>query len=228
MQARQFNLLAHELSHPIDALGLLTHALRNRTSGSEAGVILDAVELGLTEVRRQLASVLDLARAEHCMTAFDRSAVPLSALLSEQALQNHRVIYDTSARLSVVRTGAAVVSDRSALEVILRSVVVAGLHLARDGRVLVGARPRGSEIHLQVWATPAAGLPGSQTLQRNEKAWEAAALVIGIARALCQGLGHELGSRSLDGGGAMFSIVLPQATSGTPEVRPAKAAEERA
>lgn len=230
MQPNQFDLIAQQLTQPIDALGLLTRALRHRTRDRDAEVILDDVELGLEQVRRQLSSVLDLARAEHCLALFEPRQFRILDVLEKLTLQTDRVAYDMGARLSVVPTSAVVLSDIRALEIILRSVVVAALHLAVGGRVLIGARPRGSETQVQVWAKP--GAPQSATraarlVPQDEPVRQAPALVLEIASTLAQGLGHEFNLRSSAEGGAVFSIALPTAPGAERQVSSlSRAAEE--
>jgi signal transduction histidine kinase len=220
MQPRDLEALALELNQPADALGLLTHALRRRTTGGEAEVILDGVELGLRQMRRQLASLLDALRAQRCLISQSLVDVPLLPLFQRLGLQTARLAHDNDVSLSIVLSRARVISDPVALEVILRNLLVNALFFAQGGRVLLGCRSRGGAVQIQVWDDGVGISPENQAIifeplrkLRGDGDDLMPGLGIGltVVRDLAQALGHELNLRSERSQGSVFSITLPRA-----------------
>jgi signal transduction histidine kinase len=220
MQPRDLEMLTQELGQPADALGLLTHALRHRTAGGEPQVILDQMELALTQIRRQLASLLDVVRAERCRAEPEHVEFALMPLFVKLGLQSDRLARDNRVSLSIVPTKARVVGDPVAIEVILRNLVVNALFFARGGRVLVGCRRRGEMLQVQVWDNGVGILPQDQViifepLQKlkgdGDDLTPGLGIGLTIARDLAQKLGHNIDVRSELSLGSVFSITLPQA-----------------
>jgi signal transduction histidine kinase len=220
LQPRDLETLALELSQPVDALDLLAYALRRRTTGEESEVILDGIELGLSQMRRQLASLLDVVRAQRCLATADRVKFPLMPSFEKLALQTGRIAHDSRVSLSIVPTTAQVVSDPVGLEVILRNLLGNALFFARGRRVLLGCRSRGETVQIQVWDDGVGISPENQAiifepLQKLKGAGDDLTPGLGIGltvvRDLAQALGHELNLRSEWSRGSVFSISLPRA-----------------
>jgi signal transduction histidine kinase len=229
MQHRDLEILAREVSQPVDALGLLTYALRrrlkagrHRRADGEAEVILDQIELGLTQMRRQLASLLDVVRAERSRTGPERVEVPLMPLFEKLALQTARAAHDNRASLAIVPTRLCVVSDPAALEVILRNLLMNGLFFAPGGRVLLGGRRRGEAVRIEVWDNGVGISPEHQAaifepLTRlngdGDGLVEGLGMGLSLVRDLARTLGHDLELRSEPSRGSVFSLTLPRAAA---------------
>lgn len=234
MESRSLDILARELRQPVDALGLLTHALRRRLQDDgnradaiqpEVDVILQDIDLGLVQLRRQLASVVDLVRAERSLARAQRVEFPLMPIFEKLVLQTARFAHDNQAKLSVVPTRAWVASDPAALEIILRNLVVNGLFFARGGRVVLGCRKRGSTIQIQV-ADNGVGIARAdqdvifeplKKLQRDGDGMiEGLGLGLSLVRDLARTLGHDIDLRSEPAKGSLFTLTLPRAATGGP------------
>jgi two-component system, sensor histidine kinase len=227
MQPRDLDALARDLHQPVDAMGLLTFALRQRlregrprTAEGETEVILDQLELGLTQMRRRLASMVDVMRTERSLTGPDLVEVPLRPLFEKLALQTARSAYDNRVTVSVVPTSLRVISNPTALEVILRNLVVNGLFFARGGRVLLGCRNRGETVQVQVWDNGVGIRPEHQaiifeplTKLQGDGDGRVQGLGVGLSlvRDLARTLGHGLDLRSEPSMGSVFSLTLPRA-----------------
>lgn len=220
MQSGDLDKLARELKQPIDALGLLARALRRRTADPQSEEILDDIEIGLRQVRRQLASFLDLIRAENCLSISERIEFPLLPLFEKLMLQIGRLAYDNGVRVSVVATGVRVVSDPAAVELILRNLLVNALFYARGGRVLLGCRRLGRAVQIQICDNGVGIPPEHQSLifepleklnGDGDELMQGLGLGLSIARDLAQTLGHALELRSTPSRGSVFSLTLPLA-----------------
>lgn len=220
MRTSDLDLIAREIAKPIDALGLLTRALRHRASAESAGVVLDEMELGLMQVRRQIASLLDLVRAGHCLANARHVAFPLTPVFERLVLQTARLAHENRVRLSIVPSSAVVVSDPTAVEVILRNLAVNAVFFARGGRTLIGCRRRGGALQVQVWDDGPGIPPQDQEIvfeplrklnASGDDLLQGLGLGLTIARDLAGALGHGLELRSGPAGGTVFSLTLPVA-----------------
>jgi signal transduction histidine kinase len=207
------------VNQPVDALGLLSRALRHRTTEGESGVILDEVEQCLGQLRGQLASMFDVVRAEHCLVSFDQNEILLMPILEKLALQLSRLAHDKQVQLSIVPTSARVISDPMALEVILRTLLVNGLLFASGGRLLVGCRTRGDALELQVWGSSQGDLPENHAIifdhlhdvqAGGDGRMAGLRLGLTMVRDLARTLGHGLDLRCEQPAGLVFSLVLPR------------------
>jgi signal transduction histidine kinase len=227
MQHRDLETLAREVRQPVDALGLLTHALRHRlTAGQqraadgETEVILDQIELGLSQLRRQLASLVDVVRTERSLARSEQVGVPLMPLFEKLGLQTSRAAHDNRVSLTIVPTSLCVLGDPTALEVVLRNLLINGLFFARGGRVLLGCRRRGDQVQIQVWDNGMGISPEHQavifeplTKLKGDGDDMVAGLGLGLSlvRDLARANGYGLHLRSEPSMGSVFSVTLPLA-----------------
>jgi histidine kinase len=219
LRPHDLDIFSHEVSHPVEALGLLSRALRHRRTEGEFDSILNEMELGLAQLRQQLASFFDVVRAEECLRSAHRSELPLMPVFEKLALQTGRMAHDARVRLTIVPTRARVISDRCALGVILHNLVVTRLFATRGDRVLVGCRNDGDTVRIEVWEN------GDSTVQEHQTAKELSREFDGngasmtarpevgllLMRELAQSLGHHIQFRSEQGLGPTTSLTLPRA-----------------
>ena len=218
MEAHDLDTVAQELGSPIDALGLLARALRHRELEAEAVAILDQMDLGLMQLRRQVTAVLDIVRTDCCLARSEQSSFPLMPLFDKLALQTSYLAYENEVTVSIIPTAVNVVSDPAALEVMLRNLLVNSLFFAKGGRVLLGCRRRGSTVEIQVWDN-GIGIPQQhqaiifEPLQKlNDESHVVQGLGIGLTlvRELARIQGHGLDLRSEPSKGSVFSLTLPR------------------
>ena len=227
MQHRDLETLAREVRQPVDALGLLTHALRHRlgagqhhTTDREPEVILDQIEQGLSQLRRQLASLVDVVRTERSLAGSVQVKFPLMPLFEKLALQTARSAHDNRVSLTIVPTSLRVLSDLTALEVILRNLLINGLFFARGGRVLLGCRRRGNQVQIQVWDNGRGISPEHQAVifepliklrGDGDDLVEGLGVGLSLVRDLTRAHGYGLHLRSEPSMGSVFSVTLPLA-----------------
>jgi signal transduction histidine kinase len=217
MEARDIDTVAQQLSSPVDALGLLARALRHRELEAESVAILDQIDLGLMQLRRQVAAVLDILRTDCCLAMSEQRSFPLMPLFDKLALQTSRLAYDNQVTVSIMPTDVNVVSDPAALEVMLRNLLVNSLFFAPGGRVLMGCRRRGNTAEIQVWDN-GCGIPSQdqalifEPLQKLNDGSHEQGLGMGLTlvRKLADIHGHRLDLRSEPSKGSVFSLTLPR------------------
>jgi two-component system, sensor histidine kinase len=222
MQPGELEAISRQVNQPVDALTLLARALRSRTTEGESELILEEIELGLRQMRRRLASLLDVMRAEISLSSLDRVEFPLMPLFDKLALQTAQLAQDNRVNSSIVPTSARVISNPAALEVILRNLLVNGLFFAQGGRVLLGCRTRGDAVQIQVWDN-GVGIPPKhqaiifEPLQKlrgdGDGPVQGLGLGLSLVRDLTRALGHGLDLRSEPSLGSVFSLTLPRASA---------------
>ncbi|MEO6104350.1 MAG: ATP-binding protein, partial [Pseudoxanthomonas sp.] len=127
-------------------------------------------------------------------------------------------------------------SDRRLLRRVLQNFTANALRYTRHGRIVLGIRPRGANLELQVWDT-GPGIPEHHMRQifdefhRYPQPFDWGEQGLGLGLSICQRisrlLGHDLGAHSVVGEGSMFSITIPRAAWATvvaQEPKPAVAA----
>ncbi len=217
---------SHDLRQPIHALGLFLTSLEALTRAPLMPLAtLD--ELGrrmrasLDALSRLLNSLLDVSRLDANAVVVTPMPVSLDTVFSELDDDLADTAIEKGLRLDVMQSSVWVHTDPVVLRRILDNLVSNAIRYTRRGRVLVGARPRGPDVEIQVWdsgvgiaadqldaifgefyqvspnATPAGGLRGL-------------GLGLSIVQRSAKLLGARLQVRSTPGRGSLFSITVPR------------------
>lgn len=219
MQPEDLDIMAREVNQPLDALSLLSRALRQRIEKGEPEAILGEIDTGLTQLRRQIASLVDVLRVERCLAHPNRIEFPLAPVFEKVSLQATGMATANGVRLSVVPTSARVKGDPQAIEVILRNLVINGLFYAPGGRVLLGCRSRGDDVEILVCDNGIGIHPENhdvifEPLRRLEDGADGSTPGLGVgltlSRALARSLGYALDLRSEPSVGSIFSVTVPR------------------
>jgi CheY-like chemotaxis protein/anti-sigma regulatory factor (Ser/Thr protein kinase) len=119
-------------------------------------------------------------------------------------------------KLAVMPTHRAVYSDPLLLERILRNLVANALRYTDEGGVVIGVRPRGDRIAIEVWDS-GPGIEDANLERVFEEFYQVGhperdrargmGLGLAIVRRLAQILGHEVQVRSRVGRGSVFRVI---------------------
>ncbi len=217
---------SHDLRQPIHALGLFLTSLEALTRAPQMPLVtLDEVarrmRASLDALSRLLNSLLDVSRLDADAVVVNPMPVSLNMLFGELEDDLIDSAMEKGLRLDVVQSNAWVHTDPVVLRRILDNLVSNAIRYTQRGRVLVGARPRGNNVEIQVWdsgigiaadqleaifgefyqvspsTTPAGGLRGL-------------GLGLSIVQRSAKLLNARLQVRSTPGRGSMFSITVPR------------------
>ncbi len=214
---------SHDLRQPAVAIGLLVGVLREQVQGQAQRAIIDRVDDAVASMEGLLAGLLDLSRLEAGIVQPRLSDFALQPLFDAIAAHESVAARRKGLRLRLHPTRLTVRSDRVLLEQILRNLVSNALRFTDRGGVLVAARRRGDQVHLQVWDT-GRGVPGeSQGLIFEEfvqlqSPGGGLGLGLSIVQRTAALLGHPLSLRSTPGRGSCFAVTLPGAPGVAPPV----------
>jgi signal transduction histidine kinase len=211
---------SHDLRQPVHALGLFAGALRRVPMPPEGQKLVEQIELSTNAMDGLFAALLDISRLDAGTVEVHRCAFAIEPLL-ERICRDH-VAEARAKGLSLVRkhSHAIVESDPVLVERILRNIVSNAVRYTDRGRIVVGCRPNGAMVSVQVWDT-GVGIPLDQQDRVFQEYYQLGnverdrtkglGLGLAIVRRLTDLLGCQLTLRSQPGRGSVFAIALPLA-----------------
>jgi signal transduction histidine kinase/CheY-like chemotaxis protein len=209
------NLIAaasHDLRQPLHAVSLLAEALAARLGDPEARELVGRIGASTHDLDEMLTSLLDRSKLDTDAVRAELGRVELRALFAQLERDFAGPAEAKGLRLRVVPTRLAVESDRLLLLRILRNLVSNAVRYTPTGAVLIGARPRGAEVAIEVRD----GGPGIPEQAQGE-IFEAfhqlpgsrgggLGLGLSIVHDLARVLGHRVELRSAPGRGSTFAV----------------------
>ena len=211
---------SHDLRQPLQAARLYLEVLaRDQREPSE---LLGKLQLCLEDLRGLLNKLLDISKLESGSVVPSRKTIALRDPLLRIIDEFSGMAEEKGIELRVVCSDAEVETDPELFRRILGNLVVNAIHYTEKGGVLVGTRPRGRELVVQVWDT-GPGIPPDQVEQIFEEFYQldnpardrrrGVGLGLAIVRRLGELLDHSVAVRSRVGCGSVFEVRLPRSHS---------------
>ncbi len=220
---------SHDLLQPLNAARLLISTLRERQLPSAEHNLVERSHLALEGAEDLLADLLDISKLDQAAIKPDVDVYRLQELLAPLESEFEGVAAAAGLRLRVRIADCAVHTDFRLLTRILRNFLSNACRYTESGGVLLGARPRGAFVELQVWDS-GRGIAADQLdkifLEFNQldvgRATERKGVGLGLAivERIARMLGYPVLVRSEPRRGSVFSIRVPRA-----EVRPQRQAQ---
>ncbi|MCP8939505.1 ATP-binding protein [Alsobacter sp. SYSU M60028] len=213
----------HDLRQPLYAMRLLLDTLEGADMEHRRARIASIVQ-SADAIRDLLDRMLEAARAGVGGYAPHMGIVRMDDILRQVSLEFAADAAAKSLDFCVVGTRRAVRTDPVLLTQILRNFVGNAVRHTQHGRVLIGARPRGNRLSLQVWDTgpgihaddiPTIFEPFRQLSNPGRQARRGHGLGLTIARGMAEIIGAPIEVRSWPGRGSMFAITVDLAVGGT-------------
>lgn len=215
---------SHDLLQPLHAARLFIAALKEEpaVSGPEAGpagrtLALNA-DRAIDSAHRLLTALLNLSKLEAGGVKAAVTQVSLDGLFDELEREYLPVAEAKGLRLTLVRSGLWVQSDRDLLRSMLQNLIANAIRYTDTGRVLVGARRKGETVQILVYDT-GRGIPDADRetvfgefvrLPGAPVDEPGAGLGLAIVRRLSSLLDHPLTLTSRVGAGTAFRITAPR------------------
>ncbi len=210
---------SHDLRQPMQAIALLVEALQERTSDPAARRIVESIRSSVGAMTSLLNEILDISRLDAGTVEARRTTFPIARVLERLRGPYSYAATQKYLSLRMRPSGAVVHTDEVLLYRILANLLNNAIRYTREGGVLVGCRPRGSGLSIEVWDT-GIGIPedklgeiflefrqlGNPQRDRDQGLGLGLAIVERTARVL----GLRVGVRSRPGRGSVFSIVVPR------------------
>jgi len=229
---RFFSAASHDLRQPLHAMGFYNSLLPRAKDEIERSEILARLSECAASLDRQFNAILGVAQTDAAVENAKIAATPLQHVL-DRVVTNLRPEADMkSLRMRVVTTSLWALVAPELLERALSNLVSNAIKYTPTGGVILGARPRGSNVELVVVDT-GIGIAQQdlgqifgdffQVANRERNSKKGFGLGLGIVRRLCDGMGWRLEVRSTLGRGTSFSIQVPRTA---PRPQPSSALEE--
>ena len=210
--------VSHDLRQPLQGLAAFHELLLRDTPNPDLHRLGNMAAASLQAGQRLLDDLLTLSRLEAGVVPVEPEAFPLAPLLGQLAAEVKAEAAAKGLRLTIASTGAWVRSDPNRLQSVLRNLLSNAVKYTARGGVLVGVRPRGDQVRVEVWDS-GPGIPETEL----ETIWEefyqignpardgsrGAGLGLSIVERTARLLNHPLDVRSRIGRGSVFAVTLP-------------------
>lgn len=215
---------SHDLRQPMHALGLLVAALRRRVQFSDAETekIMRHIESSVETMDNLFSALLDISKLDAGIINPVIRPYPMSMLLERLKAEFGEETSQKNLRFIVHSCKKVVRCDPALLERIIRNFISNAVRYTESGGVLVGCRPRGQNLEIQVWDMG----PGIPTESKREIFQEfyqlnnperdrnkGLGLGLAIVDRLSRLLGYIIRVESRLGRGTMFSVLVPMETN---------------
>lgn len=210
---------SHDLLQPLNAARLYTATLLERAGGTELGALAHSIEASLNAVEEIMSALLDMSRIDSGALKPQPAPFRLRDINQKIAVEFAPAAREKSIRLTLVETSAIGVADRTMVARIVQNLVSNAIKYTRPGgAVLVGCRPRGNRIRLDVIDT-GIGFNRDQhallfaefsRLEQGARMAQGLGLGLSIVDRLVSAMGLTLELASAEGKGSRFSLYLPK------------------
>jgi protein-histidine pros-kinase len=208
---------SHDLRQPVQALNLLTGALRRSVKEGPALEMLQSQQESLDAMTNLLNSLLDISRLE--AGAIEPALENFSArrLIGRLAAEFTRQAQHKGLRFAAEPCDAVICSDPNLLGEIIQNFVANAIRYTNDGSVRLSCAVRDGQVWISVTDT-GVGIEGDQLenifrefhqISSPGRRREGFGLGLAIAKRLADLLGHEISVESSPGQGSCFSICAP-------------------
>jgi signal transduction histidine kinase/ActR/RegA family two-component response regulator len=230
-KSRFFAAASHDLRQPLHSLGLFAAALEGHVFSRDARDIVVRIGDSINALESLFNELLDLSKLDAGAVAVHPRNFALQDLFDRLSLEFHAEAVARHLRMRFVPTSLAVRTDPVLLERVVANLVSNALRYTREGGVVIGARPRGLEVWLEVVDT-GIGIPLEKQQQVFDEFFQLGnagrdrrrglGLGLAIVKRLSRLMGLKLTLQSESGKGTRFRLALlraPAADVSRPLVR---------
>lgn len=140
---------SHDLMQPLNAARLFASALDGHVD-QKATSLLPKLDQSIANADRLIRTLLNISKLDAGGLTPDFTAFPLQDLLHDLADEFEILAEEKGLALTVMPTSLWVMSDRGLLQSVLQNFLSNAIRYTSSGRILLGARPRGSRLEIQV------------------------------------------------------------------------------
>lgn len=212
----------HDLRQPLQAIRFFQHTATERFHALDDRTGLQAVEAigqALSSAEELLNSLMDLATLESGQ--IDAHVVAFSAndIVDGNISEFRGMAERKGLELRILPCHEMILSDPVLLKRVVRNLAINAIKYTDKGGVLVGCRPRGPSLRIEVWDT-GRGIPRDKLAHvfdefyRGDEAMDpGGGLGIGLAivARITRLLGHPVTMDSREGKGSLFAVTVPLA-----------------
>lgn len=208
----------HDLRQPLASLKILIYNCMEALEPERRAELLHAMDVSVSIMEDLLGALLNIGQLDAGKIEPSITTFQVSTLLDRLKIQFGDQATEKGLRLKIVSSNSAIVSDRALLERILSNFVGNAIKYTETGGVVVGCRPEGSHLRIEVWDT-GRGIPAEhhdaifeeffRVSEKQALKKHSLGLGLNIAKRLAEVLGHPISVRSELGVGSVFSVTIP-------------------
>jgi PAS domain S-box-containing protein len=209
---------SHDLRQPLQTLELLNGTLRRRATDQQSIEALSQQEQAIGSMSRLLNALLDISKLESGAVRPEPSDIAVAALFEELRLEFAGVAAHKGLQLEIETSTAAVYTDPSLVEQILRNLLSNAIKYTRQGWVRLRSIQEAALVRIEVLDT-GVGIPLDQLPYIYDEFYQVGVptnasrdgygLGLSIVQRLVKLLTLQLEVRSEVGKGSIFSLALP-------------------
>lgn len=213
--------VTHDLLQPLNAARLTLSTLSEMDIPGQGAALIGQVDRSLLTLEDLLRTLLDISKLDAGVLKPDIRPITVASLFEPLRQEFAPMAAKRGIALRILASPYAVVSDPLMMRRILQNLLSNALRYTQKGGVLMGCRPRGDRLCIQVHDT-GPGIPEAQQqaifveFQRGESSDGDQAgfgLGLSIVHRFATELGHDIQLNSRLSRGSTFSITLPRAES---------------
>jgi signal transduction histidine kinase len=225
---------SHDLRQPLHALGLLSGALLRRIRDAEEKELVESITASVEALENQFNWLLEISRLDSGVIQSHPEDFALVSVFNRVRGAFHAEAADKGLALDVFAARAFAHSDPRLVERILGNLVSNAVRYTRRGKILIGCRPRGDKIQVEVWDTGVGIAPAEQenifeefyqvgNVERDRR--RGLGLGLATVKRLATLIGSHITLASWPGKGSVFRFDVPRALAPpTPAPAPEQAA----
>lgn len=214
---------SHDLRQPLHALGLFTATLGEKVAGQGERAIVSNINASIESLESLFDALLDISKLDAGIIEAAVQDFPLQTLFDQLQTDFAAQANEKGLRFKVYPSSAIVRSDPVLLGRVLANLVSNAVRYTTHGGVIVGGRPSGEQIRVEIWDT-GPGIPEEYRDKVFEEFYQLGnperdrkkglGLGLAIVRRLMDLLALRLDMRSAANRGSVFKIAVPR---GEPE-----------
>lgn len=209
---------SHDLLQPLNAARLFVAAIQDQSLPDDLLRLISRVDRALSNVEEILNILLDISKLDAGKVAVNIRRAPLVALMAALFEEIAPLAKRNGVTLTLLPCSLSVKTDVPLLRRLLQNFLTNACRYAPNGRILFGARRRGTFVELQVLDT-GIGIPKDKLNEIFEEfrrlteiGGEGYGLGLSIVRRISRLINCPVQVRSKLGKGSMFSVLVPVAT----------------
>ncbi|MCW8835740.1 MAG: PAS domain S-box protein [Rhodospirillales bacterium] len=218
VKSRFLAAASHDLRQPLQALALFVGAFEDRVKSSKDRALVEKMRSAMDAMDGLLLSLLDISRLEAGLIRPEHVTVPLDDLFRRLRDEFQPLGESKGLDVRYVSTSAAVETDPSLFETILRNLLHNAVKYTEHGKIVFGCRHRRNIIRVEVHdggvgiaedKLPLIFQEFYQIGNESRRREKGLGLGLSIVSQLATLLGAKIEVRSELGRGSVFAVELP-------------------
>lgn len=208
---------SHDLRQPVQALSLLTGALRRTAKDALVLEMVESQQHSLTAMTNLLNSLLDISRLDAGAVEPEFEEFPIQRLVDRLSAEFSRQAMQKQLRFNSCKCSTIVRSDPNMLSEIIQNLVSNAIQYTGRGSVSLSCDERDGRLKLGITDT-GIGIEGDQLekifqefhqIKTPGQEKEGFGLGLAIVKRMGDLLDHEISVESVPGKGSTFSVSMP-------------------